>query len=218
MLAGRCVELIDTQAAGILLVDPERKLRVVAASSEQARLIELFQVQNDEGPCLDAYSSGVPVIHAQLRETVERWPRFTPYAVGAGFESVCALPLRLRGTVIGALNLFRTSGGDLSDADIGLAQALADVATLAILHAEAALEAERRDQQLQHALDSRVVIEQAKGMLAEQAHIDMATAFQRIRAYARHNNRQLTSVAAAIVSGDLVLDARLTNPTRPRRR
>ena len=103
ILADRCLELVDADAAGILLVDSDGNLRVMAASSEQARLLELFQLQNEEGPCLEAYSSGQAVINTDLRVALEQWPRFTPYAVSAGFESAYALPLRLRGTVIGAL-------------------------------------------------------------------------------------------------------------------
>jgi GAF domain-containing protein len=206
MLTDRCVELLDAQASGILLADKDGKLRVIAASSEQARLLELFQLQNDEGPCLEAYASGRAVVDTNLRDALSRWPRFTPYAVGAGFESVCALPMRLRGSIIGALNLFRSTRGAMPDADVQLAQALADVASVGIVQAEAAREAKQRDNQLQHALDSRVIIEQAKGMLAEQAHIDLAAAFNRLRTHARNTNTQLTAVASQIVNRELVLD------------
>jgi GAF domain-containing protein len=217
ILADRCLELVDADAAGILLVDTDGNLRVMAASSEQARLLELFQLQNEEGPCLEAYSSGQAVINTELREALEQWPRFTPYAVGAGFESAYALPLRLRGTVIGALNLFRSTTGPMPDADVQLAQALADIASIAILQAKAIRNAEQRDDQLQHALDSRVVIEQAKGMLAERAHIDMETAFKRIRTQARNSNTQLTTVAAQIISGELALTDVAAKPSASRK-
>lgn len=203
ILVDRCLELVDADAAGILLVDTAGNLRVMAASSEQARLLELFQLQNEEGPCLEAYSSGQAVVNTELREALERWPRFTPYAVGAGFESAYALPLRLRGTVIGALNLFRSTTGPMPDADVQLAQALADIASIAILQAKAVQDAQQRDDQLQHALDSRVVIEQAKGVLAERSHVDMDTAFNWIRTRARSSNTQLTTIATRIITGEL---------------
>lgn len=206
MLTDRCVELVDADAAGILLADRDGNLRVMAASSEQARLLELFQLQNEEGPCLEAFSSGQAVISTELRSTLEQWPRFTPYAVGAGFESVYAIPMRLRSTIIGALNLFRAEVGPMPEADERLAQALADVASIAILHDQTAREAQIREGHVQHALDSRVVIEQSKGILAERAHIDMATAFDLLRAHARNHNLQLTVVAAEVVAGTLVLD------------
>ena len=206
MLADRCVELIDADAAGILLADANGNLRVMAASSEQARLLELFQLQNEEGPCLDAYSSGDRVTCTDLRSAVEQWPRFTPYAVGAGFTSVYALPLRLRDSIIGALNLFRAQAGPMPEADVRLAQALSDVASIAILHDQATREIEVRDGQLQHALDSRIIIEQAKGVLAERSQIDMATAFNRLRSYARSHNVQLTNAAADVLAGKIALD------------
>jgi GAF domain-containing protein len=165
-VTARCVEILDAQGVGILLADADGLLRVIAASSEQARLLELFQIQNDEGPCLEAFASGQLVTHTDLRAALERWPLFTPYAVDAGYGSVYAIPLRLRGNVIGALNLFRSDSGTLDGGDVALARALADFASITILQAEAATEARRRDEQLQHALDSRIVIEQAKGMLA----------------------------------------------------
>jgi GAF domain-containing protein len=216
ILAARCVEILDTAATGILLADSELHLRVIAASSEQARLLELFQLQNDEGPCMEAFASGQSVIHTDLGEANDRWPRFAPYAISAGYESVHAIPLRLRGNLIGAMNLFRSDPGRLADGDIALAQALADLASIAILQAAAATEARGREEQLQHALDSRVVIEQAKGMLAESAHIDMPAAFERMRSRARNTNTKLTDVAAGIVDGQI--DVRSFAPgTSPKR-
>ncbi len=206
MLADRCVELVDADAVGILLADKGGNLRVMAASSEQARLLELFQLQNEQGPCLEAYTSGEPANCTELREALERWPRFTPYAVGAGFEGVYALPLRLRDSIIGALNLFRIQAGTMPAADVKLAQALADVASVAILQDQATRETLVRDIQLRSALDSRVVIEQAKGMLSERTGMDMAEAFNLIRHYARASNLRLTGVAEQIVAGTLSLD------------
>ncbi len=210
VLASRCVEILDTAATGILLADADGVLRLIAASSEQARLLELFQLQNDEGPCMEAFASGLPVVHADLYAAIERWPRFAPFAIGAGYDSVYAIPLRLRGHIIGALNLFRSGPGPLADDDISLAKALADLASITILQAQAATEAQRRDEQLQHALDSRVIIEQAKGMLAEHAHIDMPTAFDHIRTSARNTNTKLTDLASCIVDRQLDLNTLTT--------
>ncbi len=213
MLATRCVELLDTAATGILLVDTEQRLRVLATSSEQARLIELFQLQNNEGPCLEAFATGQPTIDTNLATATERWPQFAPYALGAGYESVYAIPMRLRGNIIGALNLFRASPGKLDAGDLALAQALADLASITILQAAAATEARGREQHLQHALDSRIVIEQAKGILAEHAHIDMPAAFELLRNRARNTNTKLTDLATHIVAGELDLHTLTTDGT-----
>jgi hypothetical protein len=187
-LATRCVETLDIAATGVLLADGNGQLRVIAASSEQARLLELFQLQNNEGPCTEAFATGAPVIHTNLHNALERWPQFTPYAVGAGYSSVYAIPLRLRGNVI-------------APGDIALAQAIADLASITILQAQAQAEARDRDEQLQHALNSRIIIEQAKGMLAARANIDMASAFDRLRAESRDTNTKLTELATDIVNG-----------------
>jgi GAF domain-containing protein len=201
VLAKRCVETLDIAAAGVLLADADGELHVIAASSEQARLLELFQLQNDEGPCTEAFAIGAPVIDTNLYNALERWPRFTPYAVGAGYRSVHAIPLRLRGNIIGVFDLFRSDPGPLTPGDIALAQAIADLASITSLQAQAQAEARDRDEQLQHALDSRIIIEQAKGMLAERANIDMASAFDRIRAKSRYTNTKLIELATNIVNG-----------------
>jgi GAF domain-containing protein len=206
VLAARCVELRDTDATGILLADADGQLRVIATSSDQAWLLELFQIQTDEGPCTEAFATGTPIMHTDLHAATERWPKFTPQAIAAGYDSVYAIPLRLRGDIIGALNLFQNAPGSLGENDIALAQALADLASIAILQAQAATEARRRDAQLQHALDSRIIIEQAKGMLAERAQIDVATAFDRIRTLSRNTNTKLTDLSNQIVDGRVDLD------------
>ena len=218
VLADRCVELVDAAAAGVLLADGRGRLRVVAASSEQARLLELFQLQNEEGPCLEAYATGEPVIHTDLRTAADRWPRFASEAVDSGFESVYAFPLKLRSTVIGALNLFRAESNVLVADDVRLVQALADVASIAILHDQGMRESHIRSGQLQHALDSRITIEQAKGILAERAHVDMDKAFDLLRSYARSANRQLTAVAIDLIAGTLAADRVASRPPahRPR--
>jgi GAF domain-containing protein len=205
VLAGRCVELVDAAAAGILLVDPGGHLRVMAASSERVELLELFQLQNDAGPCLDCFRTGRPVIVGDLGRH-PAWPSFAEESIQAGLPSVCALPLRLNDDVLGALNLFMAEPVELSQADVTLAQALADVASITIVQARASSAATQRREQLQHALDSRVAIEQAKGMIAERAGLQMSEAFSHLRAFARSTNRGLTDVARAVVEGTADID------------
>jgi GAF domain-containing protein len=206
MLTHRTVEILGAAEAGILLADSDGYLRVMAASSEQVELLELFQLQNDEGPCRDCYTAGRPIIAADLRAE-SRWPRFAPESVDAGFPSLCALPLRHKDLVLGSLNLFMAHPVGLSEPDVALAQALADVASIAIVQDAATRQAAVREEQLQHALDSRVAIEQAKGMIAERAHVDMQEAFSRLRIFARSTNRGLTEVALALVSGSSDIEA-----------
>jgi GAF domain-containing protein len=167
------------------------------------RVLELFELQSKEGPCPDCYLSGKPVINQDLATVNGRWPRFAPEALAAGFRSVHALPMRLRGSVIGALNLFHAEAGEMASADVDAAQALADVATIAILQHRATLEAQIVNQQLQHALNSRVVIEQAKGMVAERAGLDMEQSFTALRQYARNHNLRLVDVAESVIGGSL---------------
>lgn len=199
-LTSRCVELLDAAAAGILLADSDGHLCVVGASNEQTHLLELFQVQNDEGPCLDCFRTGRVVFHSDL-DIVSPWPRFSAECTSAGFASVCAVPLRLTQHTLGCLNLFMSEPGGLTDTDIALAQALADVASVVIVQDQATREATIREGHLQHALTSRIAIEQAKGMIAEHHQVDMDAAFARLRSYARNNNRRLTEVAEAVVAG-----------------
>jgi len=206
VLTSRSVELIEAAAAGILLADSAGHLRVMAASTEQIELLELFQIQNDQGPCLDCFHTGAVVAHANL-ETAALWPQFATESVNAGFPSVCAVPLRLRDVILGCLNLFMSAPIALSSADIALAQALADVASIAIVQDQATREAAIREGQLQHALNSRVAIEQAKGMIAERGRVDMDAAFAILRRFARNNNRGLTEVASSLVAGTLSIDA-----------
>jgi GAF domain-containing protein len=200
-LADRCVDVLDVGAAGLMLVAPEGDLRVMGSSSEAMRLLELFELQSQEGPCLDCFRTAEPVLNQNLARSGTRWPRFAPEALAAGFRSVHALPMRLRGTVIGALNLFQFATGELRLADVEAAQALADIATIAILQHRAALEAHILNEQLNHALNSRIVIEQAKGMVAERHGLDMEAAFAALRAHARNNNLRLADVAADVIRG-----------------
>jgi GAF domain-containing protein len=200
ILTGRSTELLDVSAAGLLLADPRGELRVVAASTEAARLLELFQLQADQGPCLDCFRSGQPVMSGNLAAD-QRWPRFAAAASQAGFAAVQALPMRLREQVIGALNLFRATGGDFDPASIRVGQALADVATIGLLHERSMRRSDILNEQLQAALNSRVVIEQAKGRLAERLGIDMNQAFTILRDHARQTNQRLSDVARAFVDG-----------------
>jgi transcriptional regulator with GAF, ATPase, and Fis domain len=199
VLTGRSVELLDVSAAGLLLADPRGELRVVAASSEAARLLELFQLQNDQGPCLDCFRSGQPVTVTDLPAQADRWPRFAAGARDAGFTAVQALPMRLREQVIGALNLFRAAPGPFDPAGISIGQALADVATISLLHERSMRHSETLNEQLQTALDSRVIIEQAKGKLAERLGVDMNQAFSLLRDFARSRNLRLSDLARTFV-------------------
>ena len=203
MLACRCVDLLDIGAAGLMLVAPDGNLRVMASSSEAMRVLELFELQSDEGPCPDCYRTGLPVVNQDLAEGSIRWPQFATEALAAGFHSVHALPMRLRGTVIGALNLFHSERGLMSPYDVETAQALADVATVTILQHRAALEARILNEQLHHALSTRVIIEQAKGMVAERKDLTMEQAFALLRNYARNHNLRMAEVAEWIISGSL---------------
>ena len=204
LLAHRCVEMLDVSAAGLMLVAPEGDLRVVASSSEEMRVVELFELQSQDGPCPDCYRTGEPALHEDLAGEDQPWARFGPVALAAGFRSVHALPMRLRGVTIGALNLFRTKTGRLDESDVVAAQALADVATIAILQHRAAIEAHLLVDQLNHALSSRVVIEQAKGILAQRAGFDMEAAFSWLRSHARSHNLRLVEVAQSIIDGTVV--------------
>jgi transcriptional regulator with GAF, ATPase, and Fis domain len=201
LLTDRCVAVLGVSAAGVLLADRNGELRVMAASSEEARLLELFQLQNDEGPCLECFHTGTAVTVRDLSTQAGRWPRFVAQAQRTGFTAVQALPMRLRDDVVGALNLF-SSGPGLSDpAAVPLGQALADVATISLLQQRSTQVSTLLNEQLQTALNSRVLIEQAKGKLAERLDIDMEQAFTALRGYARAHQRRLSDVALAFVNG-----------------
>lgn len=203
LLARRVVELLEIAACGVVLVDHHGTLNLVAASSEETRLLELSQLQNSEGPCLDAYRTGAPVSVEDLAADDDRWPRFAPVARMHGFAAVHALPMRLRETVIGAMNLFGTRPGRLAADSLALGQAMADVATIGILHERTARQHEIVAGQLQAALDSRILVEQAKGVVAERLGISMDDAFALLRDRARSTSRKLRDVAAEVVSGEV---------------
>lgn len=214
------VELLDADAAGLLLSDQRGSLQLVAASTEASRVLELFQLQTEEGPCLDCFRSGQQVIVPDLRAVRDRWPRFSAVAEDQGFQAVHAVPLRLRDDVIGAMNLFNRDPRALTAEDLSLAQALADVSTIGILQERAIEHGELLVEQLQGALNSRVVIEQAKGLLADTRTLDMNEAFNRLRQMSRNTNTRLADVARALVEGRLPaaqLDGPPTEPEEPTR-
>jgi GAF domain-containing protein len=202
-LTERCVALLNVSEAGIMLADPTGKLRYAASSNEKMRLVELFELQIDEGPCVDAYRDGEPVVSSSAKEADRRWPEFGPHAREAGFPSIAAVPMRLRANTIGALNLFSSTSTPLSDQDLRLAQIMADVATIGILHERALRDAETLSGQLGVALESRVVIEQAKGIIAEHLQVGVDEAFELLRSFARKQSRRLSQTAIEIVDGTL---------------
>lgn len=200
-LVVQCVELLDVAAAGLTLADERGGLQVLASSTEQARLLELFQLDIDEGPCVECFTTSTPVLVADIAAQAARWPRFAAEAAKDGFASVHAVPMRLRRQTIGALNLFGHSPGELSADDVALAQGLADTATIGILHERAFRQGELLSEQLQTALNSRVIIEQAKGVLAERRRLDMEQSFALLRTTARSTNRRLSELARDVVEG-----------------
>ena len=199
-LCADCVDLLGVDAAGLVLSDQRGALQVVSASSDAAQLLELFQLQADQGACLDAFRTSTQIAAPDLAlET--RWPQFAAGAREHGFAAVHALPMRLRGTTIGALNLFHREAHAMPAAELAVGQALADVATIAILSDRDARERERLTEQLQAALTSRVVLEQAKGILAERGRISLNEAFARLRTHARSTQQRLTDLARGVIDG-----------------
>jgi GAF domain-containing protein len=199
LLTTRCAELLGCTDAGVALADDAGRLHVLASSSERMRLLELIEVQRNNGPCFDAWTTGQQIRADHLEDEVARWPSFGPQALAAGYQSVYAIPLRLRDQRIGALNLFGDAPGSLSLDDHDLGQAMADVATIGILHERFLEEHRQLSEQLQGALTSRVSLEQAKGVLAEQAGVDVDEAFDLLRGHARRTSRKLADVAKDIV-------------------
>jgi GAF domain-containing protein len=205
-LTDRCVELLGADAAGLMLSDQRGGLQLMTATLERARVLEVFELQVQEGPCLECFMTGEAVTNVELVEANERWPIFTPAAVQAGFGATHALPMRLRGTVIGALNLFTDQAVHLTSTDLGVGQAMADVATIGLLHQQMAHEQTILSEQLQSALHSRVLVEQAKGALSARAGVSVGEAFARMRAHARSHNLALSVVASEVVGGTVTAD------------
>jgi GAF domain-containing protein len=202
-LTDRCVRLLGVAAAGVMLASPEGDLRLVASSSEAMRVLEVFELQAQEGPCLDAFRTGERVEHENLRAGAGRWPRFATAALEAGFKSAFALPLRLRTMTIGAMNLFHAEQTPMDERDLVVVRAFADLATITVLQQRATAESQHINEQLSGALTSRIVIEQAKGVISERLGLDLAEAFTRLRTYARDHNLRLSDVAQAAVDGTL---------------
>jgi GAF domain-containing protein len=197
-LSADSVEILRAEAAGVMLADPRGGLRLIASSDERMRLLELFELQGAQGPCLDAFSSG-RAVQAGAADSRARWPAFAPRASGAGFQLMCAVPLRVRAHVIGALNLFRGSDQPFTGPEMEIAQAMAEMAAIGLIQERALRERSLLTEQLQAALNSRVVIEQAKGMLAEYLTITVDDAFTLLRNHARNHNRKLSEVATDVV-------------------
>jgi transcriptional regulator with GAF, ATPase, and Fis domain len=218
VLTQRCVQVLEISAAGLLLADGQGALQVVAASSERTRLLELFQVQTDQGPCVDCFATGQPVSEIDL-PSADRWPRFTAAAAEVGFAAVHAVPMRLRAETIGALNFFTVEPGPLHEATLRVGQAMADVATIGLLQQRAIHHRDGLTEQLQTALNSRIIIEQAKGILAERLHVDLDQAFIVLRHGARSHNRRLSELAYSIVvgaaSGRAASTPGMSPPTEP---
>ncbi|MDQ1608184.1 MAG: hypothetical protein QOE16_916 [Microbacteriaceae bacterium] len=214
-LVQECVDLLDTQAGGLMLSDASGKLQLMASTSERADFVEIMQLNAGAGPCVDCFTTGKPVSVADIDDS-DQWPEFRGAALEQGFHSVHSTPMRLRGNVIGTMNLFSTSLGELNRADADVAQALADVATIGILQERVIRESSIVTEQLQRALDSRILIEQAKGVLSQTANLDMDEAFTVLRTYARSNQLSLRSVAEGVIDRSLdVFSGQLTG--RPRR-
>ncbi len=215
MLVTRAADLVDGATVGLLLTDSHDKLRFMAASDESTRLLELFQVQSQEGPCMDAYRTGRPVINIDLRRATARWPLFAPHAAAAGYRTLHAFPLRLRHEIIGAMNVFGAAPGlTFDESEVQIMQALTDIAAISLLQERSIRRAEILTEQLQGALNSRITIEQAKGRIAQANGITTDEAFTLLRAYARRSNRRLIEVATAAVT-DLALLPDLAGPPTP---
>jgi GAF domain-containing protein len=206
-LTERCVELLEVDAAGLMLVDGRGNLQAIASSIESVRSLELFELQNREGPCLECFSTGRPIVNVDLERERPRWPVFAIAALEAGYRLSHALPMRLREQVIGAVNLFSTaSGRELTGTELRIGQAMADIATIGLLNERAVRERDVLAAQLQSALDTRILIEQAKGVLAERGGIEVHEAFSVMRRYARSRGLSLTVVATSVINGTFETD------------
>lgn len=210
LLSDRCVELLDVQAAGVMLASPAGELRVVASSSSVMRGLELFEEQSEEGPCQDCYVTGHAVVNAKLATLDGRWPRFAPKALAAGFHSAHALPMRLSDLTIGALNLFRIHQGLMTRRDTVIAQNFADVATRAILENRTAAEAQDVNEQATVALHARIAIEQAKGVVSERTGLNINQSFSLLRNHAANHHIRLVKLARSVVDG--TVDAATLDP------
>jgi len=202
-LVESCTEILAVDAGGLMLADAQGDLQLVASTSEEADLVEIMQLDAARGPCIECFVTGKPISVASIEESGGRWPEFQAEALKMGYHSVHATPMRLRGQVVGTMNLFGSQLAELSDRDIALAQALADVATIGILQDRFLRESHLLADQLHRALDSRVLIEQAKGVIAQSSSVSMDAAFAVLRSYSRNHNLTIRSVAENITSRKL---------------
>jgi GAF domain-containing protein len=210
-LSADSVEILGAAAAGVMLTDGRGSLRLIASSEERMRLLELFELQGAQGPCLDAFSSGRS-LQASAADSRIRWPVFAAHAAEVGFQRMCAVPLRVRADIIGALNVFRGSDEPFSEDEMEIAQAMGEVAAIALIQERALRERSLLTGQLQAALNSRVVIEQAKGMLSEYLNVTVSYAFELLRKYAREQNRKLSEVAGDVVDRTIPSSALTRRP------
>lgn len=204
-LVEAAVDLLDAAAAGLLLADPHGELQLLASTSERSQLVELLQLQAGSGPCVESYSTGTLVVVKDITALSGKWPEFQAAALSQGFRSVHALPMRVYGRTIGAMGLFGEKPGALSREDTAIGQALVDVATISILQERTIRESALVNEQLQRALNSRVLIEQAKGVIAYTSRVSMEEAFRRLRSHARSNNQSLHDTAARVIDRALRL-------------
>ena len=207
LVTTRSASMSHSASAGLLLADPHGRLQFTAASKDSAKLMELFRLQNEEGPWLDCFSTGAPVVNTDLDQAGDRWPAFAPNAVRAGFRSVHAFPLRHRKAVIGALNLFSSHTGQLEPSDVRIIQALADIATIGLLQERSLRDGELKAAQLQRSLNSRITGDQAKGALARTHGVTVDDASELIRGYARRTHQGLDDVAEAVVANPGLIEA-----------
>ncbi|MFF9565218.1 ANTAR domain-containing protein [Leifsonia sp. NPDC014704] len=196
---------LGATASGVMLADEHGELDVIASTSEASRLVEVMQLSAYAGPCIESFETGAVVSVADIEQVPDRWQAFRDRALEQGFAAIDAIPLRLRAQTIGTLNLFRDATGDLPEDDLVAAQAFADVATIGILHQRSLAESDAIRQQLQFALNSRIIIEQAKGVVAQTRGVPIDQAFTLIRDYARRNQRGISLVASDIVERRLRL-------------
>ncbi|MCL2534898.1 MAG: GAF and ANTAR domain-containing protein [Nocardiaceae bacterium] len=212
-LTDRTVELVAIDAAGILLADERGHLSSVASTTEPVHTLEQLEIANARGPCYDCFTTGRPIFNLGHDAASARWPRFQHLSGEIGFGAVHAVPLQLGDQVIGSLNMFCVAPGSLPAEDLDTSRALARIATIGLLHKRAAHSAQEEAAQLRQALTSRIIIEQAKGMLAESAGCTPAVAFEALRHYARTHGRPLHDVAAEVVDGTLSPPTSGTPPT-----
>lgn len=198
-LVETCSSLLDATAAGVLLADVSGELDLIASTSEASRLVEVMQLSAYAGPCIQSFITGTVVSVPDIRSAPDEWRQFREKALEQGFVAVDAIPLRLRDTTIGTLNLLRDTPGSLTETDRVAAQAFADVATIGILHERTIAESEEVRRQLQGALNSRIVIEQAKGVISQTLGIPIENAFEVLRGHARSTHQGISTVAQAVV-------------------